>query len=654
MNPERTDFNQRTDIVPLENPRLVTAIERCLDKPSRTKAGDQGDGKPARVKSTGDKERLSIRQTFIEGRASDPNGFERIMGESDLTSINFLDRGRRAAAAVCRIKLPMSGGFAYGTGFLVGPRLLITNNHVLASPEEASQAEAEFAYEHDVDGVLSNPVQFNLRPGEMFYTDSALDFTFVAVAPFSDGGVPLERFGWVPLIPASGKAVGGEWVSIIQHPNGEPKQIAIRASQVVSLDPAMVPGVNLDHFIHYSTDTEPGSSGSAVFNDQWQVVAIHHKAVPAPAKAGAKEPTQVRWIANEGVRISAIFGQLSQVRFENDNANLILNRLSDGLGFPPLVESISVAGIPATEQYAPYPTSRWKDSSLGYNRKFLSQQISLDDICKPARSKKLTVPLLNSPGDELTYQHFSVVLHKERKFALITAVNIDGSKLKKIERKDTWRQDARVDAKYQPDDELYVKNKKKEKVYFSRGHLVRLLDPCWGDTDAAAKRGQEDTFHFTNAAPQYQQYNDSDWGNLEDYILDKAQGTEKKLTVFTGPIYLPDDPFYGRERKGGPWQVPLSFWKIAVLQKTATKIAAAAFIVGQTEYVQALYEAKIFTGLKPYTVDEMRSRKIQTTIAAVEEQTGLDFSALKPFDAHGSLEATRQTRWINSLGDVQI
>jgi len=184
--------------------------------------------------------------------------------------------------------------------------------------------------------------------------------------------------------------------------------------------------------------------------------------------------------------------------------------------------------------------------------------------------------------------------------------------------------------------------------------MVRLLDPCWGESVEESRRGQMDTFHFTNAAPQVQAYNDSDWGNLEDYLLDKAQGTEKKLTVFTGPIYREDDPFYGRKREGGPWQIPLSFWKIAVLQKTDTQIAAAAFIVGQTEYVEKLYEAKVFSGLKPYTVDEMRSRKIQTTISAIEDETGLDFSGLRRYDAHGSLESTLQTRWINSLEEIQI
>jgi endonuclease G len=551
--------------------------------------------------------------------------------------------------------MPMNEGFAFGTGFLVGARLLMTNNHVIASPMEASQVEAEFGYEHDVDGVLAIPVQFNLRPNEIFFTDSNLDFTLVAVAPFSEGGVSIERFGRLPLLPISGKAVEGEWVSIVQHPNGQPKQIAIRASEIIGLNARTVPGLNLEHFIHYSTDTDPGSSGAPVFNDQWQVVALHHKAVPAPADPEGKPAKNEHWIANEGVRISAIFEHLSRHRFEDDNANLVLNRLSGALGFPPSIEPLNRAAVAAAEQYSPFPITRWKDNDLGYDGNFLSQAISLNDICAPARSKHLTAPLLNRRGDELTYKHFSVIMHKERKFALLTAVNIDGIKLIHPDtRKDTWRQDIRIDKKYQPDDEFYVKRKKEENVYFSRGHLVRLLDPCWGKSLADSRRGQEDTFHFTNAAPQVQKYNDFDWGNLEDYLLDKAQGSEKKLTVFTGPVYLPNDPLYGQERKGGPWQIPLSFWKIAVLQKSATKIAAAAFIVGQIEYVQALYEAKVFSGLKPYTVDEMRSRKIQTTIAAVEEQTGLDFSVLRPFDAHGSLEVTRQTRWINSLTDVQI
>ncbi|UWU12438.1 DNA/RNA non-specific endonuclease [Sinorhizobium medicae] len=169
-----------------------------------------------------------------------------------------------------------------------------------------------------------------------------------------------------------------------------------------------------------------------------------------------------------------------------------------------------------------------------------------------------------------------------------------------------------------------------------------------------SQMGAEDTFHYTNAAPQVQTYNDIDWGNLEDYLLDKAQSTDKRLTIFTGPIFRENDPLYGKDRKGGPWKIPLSFWKIAVLQKSPAKVAAAAFIVGQTQYVQALYEAKVFSGLKSYTVDQMRKRRIQTTIAAIEEESGLNFSAVRQFDAQGTLESTRQTRWISDINDVVI
>ena len=152
-----------------------------------------------------DDQRTRIRKTLIESDQSDPNGFERIIGESDLLSINFLHRGQRAAAAVCRIRVPGDGGGWMATGFLVGPRLLMTNNHVLSSAAEAAQAECEFEYEHDVDGVMRPAVQFNLAPNEVFFTDMELDVTLVAVVPFSDGGVPIDRYGHLPLISVSGK-----------------------------------------------------------------------------------------------------------------------------------------------------------------------------------------------------------------------------------------------------------------------------------------------------------------------------------------------------------------------------------------------------------------------------------------------------------------
>lgn len=656
MNSTDHSAGPRNDIVRTQSQALSEEVEKLTD-------GAQGHALVAkrgqrRVRTEAD-DRIAIRKAFLETPRSDPNGFERIIGESDLLSINFLDRGKRASMSVCRLKVPSDGGAWHGTGFLVGPRLLLTNHHVLGNADEASQAEAEFGHEHDIDGVLRQPVRFNLRPHEIFYTNAELDVTFVAVTPLSDEGVPLDRYGRLPLIPLSGKGIAGEWVTIIQHPGGGPKQIAIRASQILALDPKTVPGIDLSRFIHYSTDTEPGSSGAPVFNDQWQVLALHHKAVPAAEKPGnaAKNP---RWIANEGVRISAIYGLLERERFARPHAGLVLDRLDGSLGFTALSQGMVVGDVPLEADRAPLILSAWKNVG-GYDAKFLSTSIPLAKIYAPALAKKLVAPLLKGAGHELAYHHFTSVIRADRKFPLFTAVNIDGDRLVHPgPRKDTWRRDARIADEFQPDGAFYEKAKGTDPVQFSRGHQVRLLDPCWSAAADAAKAteearlGAEHTFHYTNAAPQVQGYNDTDWGNLEDYLLEKAQISHKRLTVFTGPIYRDDDPFYGKGRKGGPWRIPLSFWKIAVLQKQPKQIAVAAFIVGQTKYVQALYEAKVFSGLKPYTIDEMRKLRIQTTVAAIETETGLDFTVLRPFDVQGSLEATRQTRWITDINDVVI
>jgi endonuclease I/V8-like Glu-specific endopeptidase len=238
-------------------------------------------------------------------------GLERVLGRNDLMSVRFLEDGWQKSRAVARVQIGRVGGSGggYGTGFLVGPRLLLTNHHVLPSAEVAATSQAEFNYQLRLDGQLHPARSFALDPASFYLSDRELDYALVALKDHPD----LEAFGWIPLIEEQGKLLVGEWVNIIQHPNGEPKQLAIRENRVVD---------ELERHLHYHTDTAPGSSGSPVFNDQWEVVALHRSGVPATDERGEivaidGGPWQpymgehrIHWIANEGVRVSQLVAHI--------------------------------------------------------------------------------------------------------------------------------------------------------------------------------------------------------------------------------------------------------------------------------------------------------------------------------------------------------
>ncbi|MEU0201804.1 MULTISPECIES: serine protease [unclassified Streptomyces] len=253
----------------------------------------------------------------IHGEAMDlPDANERIINLSnELQAWSFLPRGVRAGATVARITLRRDGReLPHGTGFMVSPRLMMTNHHVLPDESFARHCFAEFNAQITADNLPDTVVRVELDPGAFFAADRRLDFALVALAPALDGRPPGEVFGWNRLSVQLGKLVLGEKVNIIGHPQGRLKEIALRDNALL---------VRLDDFVHYTTDTEPGNSGSPVFNDQWEVVALHHSGVPKKDDQGrvlrkdGKPWTHgdgddaIDWVANEGVRISSILKHLA-------------------------------------------------------------------------------------------------------------------------------------------------------------------------------------------------------------------------------------------------------------------------------------------------------------------------------------------------------
>src|SRR5262249_39849963 len=145
-------------------------------------------------------------------------------------------------------------GEPLGTGFLISDHLFITNNHVIGTPEDATDLLIELNYELDVRGRARAVTHFVLDPIAFFLTNAtdALDYTVIAVGTRDTGVGDIADFGFCPLFDSDDKHILGEFVNIIQHPNGDYKQIVLRENQIVT---------RLDTVLHYETDTMEGSSG---------------------------------------------------------------------------------------------------------------------------------------------------------------------------------------------------------------------------------------------------------------------------------------------------------------------------------------------------------------------------------------------------------
>ena len=616
----------------------------------------------SKLAETDSPDRIAFRLDLIS--RNDPKALERLIGKRNIVSVNFFARGLQTAKAVCRIKTLglVAGPPDYATGFLITPHLLITNNHVLPDPETASRSLAEFGYELDSNFVETRGRIFPFVPSEAFYTSADLDFTIVGISPMGHDGTPITDFGVLPLIPISGKALTNEHVSIIQHPQGGTKQVVVRENRIIELDKAKFPNLN-PGFMHYTADTEPGSSGSPIFNDQWDVVAIHHQAIGdrdeqnRPLNKRGEVWTEDQgedarmWIANEGIRISTLWGNMKTAASFNADAAKIMAMLAYEPRVAQRPRPFRTESVPEKWQALPnvpdapaFESTRFTDKafadSLGYDPQFLGSDLPVP-LPKISNSFKGTLAINNDTKKTVNtnnktvfdYTHFSLAMHAERRLAAWTAVNITGGTLKSSNASPGWRRDKRLPDSQQTLSEVYGKVPGKT-VQIDRGHLVRRLDPVWGEQDVA-DRAAADTYHYTNAAPQEHVYNSETWGNLEDFVLARADERDHKVTIMTGPILRPDDSFYGEGLKGGPWQIPWSFWKIAVFKRADGSSSVTGFIVEQSSTIRPIFEA---TRYNPYSVEE--ARVFQRPIALIEELTGLDFGKLRRMDRLGSVETT--------------
>jgi V8-like Glu-specific endopeptidase len=244
----------------------------------------------------------------VPGNARLREAKEAVLGEGDLDDLEKIVSSNpalfsdpeawrqamiRAERAVCRVEKPE--GRPLGTGFLVAKDLVLTNHHVAFDAARTFRNHPDsvrfrFGFREPADGAHEGGTTYRLAADWDVHNSpiGTLDYAVLRLNRPA-GGEPVGEFkdapqrGWLKLQKTDVRQSQG--LFILQHPSGDMLKMANGGVRQVS-----------GAWVDYEVDTEPGSSGSPVFNNKWELVALH-------SRAGKGQ-------FNQGVAISAIVDDL--------------------------------------------------------------------------------------------------------------------------------------------------------------------------------------------------------------------------------------------------------------------------------------------------------------------------------------------------------
>ena len=429
-------------------------------------------------------------------------------------------------------------------------------------------------------------------------TDAAPDVAVLRVR--KDPGLPP------PLSLANKSVKAGQQIGVIGYPAKDSRndagimaELFLNVYDVKRFAPGEVvlPGDDTWYMTHDAT-TLGGSSGSAVLDLATQkVVGLHFG------------------------------GKFRQTNYAV-KASIIKDLLARRFWVSVSRESLKIPAETFTEKKR---TKASMKNRIGYKTDFLGKQVTF-----PSPGKSHSILKTKTPNDVLPYTHFSIMMSASRRFPIFTAENLNGALKKQLKRKDSWGFDPRIPKSAQVGHaEFYGPEP------FDKGHMVRREDPGWGEMEAAAQLGEDDTFVYTNAIPQMPQLNQITWLSLENYVLDHARTEGFKICVFTGPVFRADDPSYKNV------QVPTDFWKVVVAIDADTKaLLTSVYLLSQD-------------GLMPKEGFRYGPfRTYQVPITRIEELADLKFSKTvrdaDVFTPEESQEMVATARYIEITSETDI
>lgn len=242
---------------------------------------------------------VTVEPTDVRAARLDDFGgerLERVLGPDRYQGLTWYRTGLQRCRAVARVQTVNDNGI--GTGFLVAgpdlhpdlpPLVVVTNGHVV--PEALDPADALVAF-HGLDDDPGQQARFRVTH-QWWYQPSArtgLDTTIMELVGYPRGVIPLPLATALPRKPLRNRRA-----YVIGHPLGLPQpQFSLQDNILLDYD---------QRVLHYRSPTEVGSSGSPVFNDEWQLIGLHHAGgvrLPQLNNAGGT------YAANEGLTFDAI------------------------------------------------------------------------------------------------------------------------------------------------------------------------------------------------------------------------------------------------------------------------------------------------------------------------------------------------------------
>lgn len=115
--------------------KLIEQVEKTKQRHPATPGSQKGSHNYVKSKSIIDPKQVALylqeNDLNLVRLISDPLLRERVISGDDTLDVNYMQNGANASKPVCRITIRSSDGEeGYGTGFLIAPQILITNNHV--------------------------------------------------------------------------------------------------------------------------------------------------------------------------------------------------------------------------------------------------------------------------------------------------------------------------------------------------------------------------------------------------------------------------------------------------------------------------------------------------------------------------------------------